>query len=76
MPRIRDVRTAPAVAAPLEVAEAPAPAAPAAPARPHEPADHMIFINADGTRSRICICVCDACWPPGVKHPEPCPDWS
>ncbi|UTN93057.1 hypothetical protein SEA_MARKY_54 [Streptomyces phage Marky] len=54
-------------------AEKPAPA----PIRhPHDPADHISFINADGTRSRICICVCDDCWPPGQKTPEACPDWS
>ncbi|AYD86797.1 hypothetical protein SEA_MICRODON_50 [Streptomyces phage Microdon] len=75
MPRLNAVRR------PLEVAEAPAPAAPAAPAprpsRPHEAADHISFRNADGTVSRICICVCDTCWPPTAgKHPGPCPDWN
>lgn len=79
MPRIRDVRPA---ARPLEVAEAPAPAAPARPVtvrveREHVAADHLVFLNADGTRSRICICVCDRCWPPAAgKHPGPCPDWN
>lgn len=59
-------------------ATAPAPAAPAPvyPAHEHVTADHMTFINADGTYSRICICCCDTCWPPGVKEPGPCPDWS
>lgn len=76
MPRIRDVQRRPVVA------EAPAPAAPvAAPQRPvervHDPADHLSFRNADGTVSRICICVCDTCWPPTAgKHPGPCPDWN
>ncbi|AWY07290.1 hypothetical protein SEA_HENOCCUS_52 [Streptomyces phage Henoccus] len=77
MPRIRDVQRR------VVVAEAPAPAAPARPVletvpkHEHDPADHMVFLNADGTRSRICICVCDRCWPPGVgKFPGPCPDWN
>ena len=76
MPRIRDVRaTAERVAevsAGLNARLAPGPA----PARPHEPADHMAFRNADGTVSHICICVCDRCWPAGMKTPPPCPDWN
>lgn len=59
-------------------------AAPAAPPErapvhegfPHAPADHISFLNADGTRSRICICPCDRCWPPRVGNPGPCPDWN
>lgn len=39
----------------------------------HAPEDHISFLNADGTRSRICICVCVACWP---KDGRPCPDWN
>lgn len=69
----------PAAQAPLGVVEAPAPAAlVAAPERPvHSPADHMVFQNADGTRSRVCICICDRCWPPDAgKNPGPCPDWN
>ncbi len=75
MPKIADVERAHAEA--LEVAApAAAPAAPVYPAHEHVTADHMTFINADGTYSRICICCCDTCWPPGVKEPGPCPDWS
>ena len=48
----------------------------AAPARPHVSADHMAFQNADGTVSRVCICACDRCWPPGSASPGPCPDWN
>jgi hypothetical protein len=71
-----------AARAPLGVVRAQAPAAPVAvpetvPQHEHDPADHMVFRNADGTTSRICICVCDRCWPPGVgKFPGPCPDWN
>jgi hypothetical protein len=44
---------------------------------PHSPADHISFLNADGTRSRICICVCDRCWPVQEDGlPGPCPDWN
>jgi hypothetical protein len=60
-----------------EAAVAPVTAAPAAPAPrrvfAHDPADHISFVNADGTRSRICICPCDACWPPDGTE---CPDWG
>jgi hypothetical protein len=47
----------------------------AAPAvvREHVDADHLVFLNADGTRSRICICCCDDCWPSEAgKNPPPC----
>lgn len=86
MPKIRDLQAAPArvpavhVEAAAPVAAAPAVAAPApAPLREpfqHAGEDHIVFANADGTRSRICICVCDDCWPPAAgKNPPPC-DWS
>jgi hypothetical protein len=72
MPKIgtRAAVTAPVVAAPAYV-HAPAP-------RPeHDPADHIVFTNADGTRSRICICACDDCWPPAAgKSPAPVCEWS
>lgn len=63
----------------LETAVA-APAAPPVPVAPpvregraHAPEDHMTFLNADGSKSRICICCCDDCWPPDAgKNPPPC----
>ncbi len=71
MPRIGAVRPVEPVAVPVT-----APAPPAVPERPHAAEDHISFRNADGTLSRVCICVCDRCWPPGVKHPGQCPDWN
>lgn len=41
--------------------------------RQHAAADHMSFLNADGSRSRICICTCSRCWPDDGR---PCPDWT
>lgn len=44
---------------------------------PHSPADHLAFRNADGSTSRVCICVCARCWPPEFpQNPPPCPDWN
>lgn len=75
MPKIADVEKAHVEALKVAVPAA-APAVRVYPVHEHVTADHMTFINADGTYSRICICCCDACWPPGVKEPGPCPDWS
>lgn len=41
--------------------------------RPHVQADHVSFLNADGTRSRVCICTCLECWPADGRH---CLDWN
>jgi hypothetical protein len=43
------------------------------PVREHRPADHLSFLNADGSRSRICICPCDTCW---ASDGAECPDWN
>jgi hypothetical protein len=81
MPKIADVRAAAhrvaAASAGLNERLASGPVAPVSPAPApapryeHEPADHIAFTNADGTRSVVCICCCDTCWPPEGGQ---CPD--
>lgn len=43
---------------------------------PHVKGDHMGWTEPDGTVTRVCVCVCDRCWTPGVAEPGPCPDWN
>jgi hypothetical protein len=41
----------------------------------HIPENHLSFQNADGTRSRICLCLCSNCWPVDGTD-GPCPVWN